>query len=78
MTRLHSTFSKISVPYYSALSVRDTDLSEMSVHLLGIHAVLLADTTLSICYRSVKGESYHCTVHMISHYQEPDISTHIL
>lgn len=45
----------------------DTDLSEMSVHLL-IHAAPPPDSMLSNCQTSLKGESYHHTflVYMIA------------
>lgn len=36
----------------------DTDLSEMSVHLLGIHAVPPPDCMLSVCQTSRRGESH--------------------
>lgn len=39
----------------------DTDLSEMSVHLLGIHAVPPPDSMLSDCQTSLRGESHQRT-----------------
>lgn len=44
----------------------DTDLSEMSVHLLGIHAVLPSDCVLSNCQTSLKGVNHRHTLHVTS------------
>lgn len=41
----------------------DTDLSEMSVHLLGIHVVPPPDSMLSDCQTSLKGESHQHILH---------------